>query len=283
MAAEITGTVAGEAVRCGTSAAKARADADIDGEWNACAVRRRAAATPRAARADRNPDRSSSAPATTVWCGPFSAATVTPVGSSPSSAARARTAAMAPGGAAAMARPRAATIAATDDSGSIPATAAATISPTLWPSMADGVTPQCSTIFASAYSTANSSGWATAVSSRSSSVPSDHSCRTSAPAAASASSAASSSAVNVGSVRYSPAAMATCWEPCPGKRNATGRGPAERAANGSRATASTASGRDAATANPRTGWRVRPSCRVDTVAGNCPSPDSRRWSARAAR
>ena len=74
------------------------------------------------------------------------------------------TASIAPEGVDCISRPRAATMVNASSRTNTPARHAATSSPRLWPIIAAGLTPHDSQRQASAYSTTNRAGWATAVS-----------------------------------------------------------------------------------------------------------------------
>ena len=288
MAVEYTGIVGGCAVIPVNVVANRCAAGAIIGLWKACDVRTRCAVSPLSASTCPAWRTAAAGPLTTVWSGALTAAMTAPSGSSAATwSAGARTASISPAGIAAIAAPRAATSFAASGSANTSDTAAATNSPMLCPSNTVGWMPQDIHIFASAYSTANSTGWATSVGSRSASAPVCQDRRTSAPAAASRSRHSSNAAVNAGSAPCSPRAIAACWEPCPGNRNATGRRrpgvPVPMIRSGCPVSAASACSALSATTAARTSCAVRPSCSTPTVAANACSPCPDRCLVSAAR
>ena len=135
------------------------------GEWNACETFSAWPRTPRACSSAITAATAAARPETTVCSGPLTAAMATsasrPRNAPATAASPAKSAAIAPSrGSACMSRPRSATRPSPSSSEHMPATQAATYSPTLWPSTAAGVTPHARHSSASAHSIANSAGCA---------------------------------------------------------------------------------------------------------------------------
>ena len=168
-------------------------------------------------------------PDTTMFSGPFTAATDTSALhgtiSSQTRTSSDMTATIDPSrGSAPMSRPRVATSVSASGSAIHPATHAATNSPTLWPITAVGRTPQFIHIVAIAYSTANSAGCVQAVSSSwAAATLSSNSSDSSGTAISGCRIAAHSSnaARNAGCAWYNARVIPGYCDPCPVNRNAT--------------------------------------------------------------
>ncbi len=163
--AERYGTVDRPNSRPRTTRSKSASIGSIRREWNAWLVRSRFVVQSRASISAR----SDALPETTIADGPLTAATSTYGKWVFSSCSVACTASIAPpAGNACISRPRAVTILAASARDSTPATWAAAISPTEWPTSTSGRTPQWVSRANSATSTAKIAGWAYSVVSSSS-------------------------------------------------------------------------------------------------------------------
>jgi hypothetical protein len=159
----MNGRVGAESVTACTAARNSGSTGSIIDEWNACDVFSSFVVTPSFARRCCKAAIAADGPETTVDEAVLTAAIESCLPSDGSrSPAPSGTDSIEPGAADCIRRPRAATSASASGSVMTPARHAATYSPRLWPIMADGVTPHDIHNCASAYSTANSAGCATA-------------------------------------------------------------------------------------------------------------------------
>jgi len=256
-------------------------------EWNARAVGSTRATTRAAVSRACSASIASTPPATTHWLGALTAASSSPSPSQPATwASGAPTASIPPGGVVAISRPRAAISWSASASENTPAWHAATYSPTLWPIIAAGRTPQARHCWASAYSMANSAGCVISVwfSRRSASRARSRSRRSRPIVGASSRAHSARLPRNTGAVSSSRSAVAIpgYWLPWPGNRNTAPSTAAARGAGTRARSWALALARSPHTTVARQGNARRPCCRVCATSASASRSSASSCAARRA-